>query len=259
MGALSDLVPLADLGLTDGRLLLAAAVFIVGGFLRGFIGFGSALVVVPVLSLAYGPRVGVAAFTVVEVAAIVRLLPDAVRHADRRTTLPLIATIVLAAPLGTWALANIDVRLMKGVISGTVLAMVALIALNWRFRQAARMPVVLAAGALSGLIQGSTGVGGPPVVALFLSRPDPPDTIRGNILAGLGSLGLIVVVVYGTFGLLTPLVLWLGVLAMPPYLIAIGLGARYYSREGNRFYRSAALVVLSAIALATLAAALTTG
>lgn len=258
MGALLELVPLGDLGLYDGRLILAAAAIIVGGFLRGFIGFGAALVVVPVLSLAYGPRVGVAAFAVAEVAAILRLLPDAVRHADRRSTLPLIAAIAAAVPIGAWALATTDVRIMKGVIAAAVLLMVTLIASDWRFRQASRLPVILAAGAMSGLIQSSTGVGGPPLVALFLSRPDPPDTLRGNILAGLGALSLIVIVVFWLFGLLTPLVLWMGVLAMPPYLIAIGLGARYYDREGNRFYRSAALVVLAAIALVTLVTALTT-
>ena len=79
------------------------------------------------------------------------------------------------------------------------------------------------------------------------------------LMIGLGALIAVVLVIFWAFGLLTRTALWLGGLAIPLYLLAIGLGARYYGREGNRYYRTAALLVLAAIALATLVTALTTG
>ena len=47
----------------DGRLMVAIAAVLVGGFLRGFVGFCAALVIIPVLSLAHGPLLAVPALT----------------------------------------------------------------------------------------------------------------------------------------------------------------------------------------------------
>lgn len=40
----------------DERLLLIAVAVALAGFLRGFIGFGAALVSIPVISLVFGPQ-----------------------------------------------------------------------------------------------------------------------------------------------------------------------------------------------------------
>ena len=86
----------------DGRLMIAIASVLLGGFLRGFVGFGAALVIVPVLSLAYGPLVAIPTLTVMGIPTLLQLLPDAVRHSDRRIIGPMSTAILLSAPLGTW-------------------------------------------------------------------------------------------------------------------------------------------------------------
>ncbi|MDZ7712915.1 MAG: hypothetical protein U5L06_07280 [Rhodovibrio sp.] len=60
----------------DGRL---------GGIVRGFSGFGSAMLLVPSLSALYGPQVAIPMLGVMELAVGGQLLPRAIRSAEPRT------------------------------------------------------------------------------------------------------------------------------------------------------------------------------
>ena len=66
-------------------LAIAAVIVAVAGIVRGFSGFGSALVMSPALSLLFGPPAAIATMTLMEVPTLVQLLPDAWRHGDRRS------------------------------------------------------------------------------------------------------------------------------------------------------------------------------
>jgi uncharacterized membrane protein YfcA len=241
-----------DLIELDQRLAFAAVVVACAGFLRGFVGFGSAMVIVPVLALAYGPRAAVAMHAVMELPAILWLMPSVVRHAERVTVAPMILAMLVATPLGAAILKSVDAESMKIVISTVVLAMVVFLARDWSFPDRFGASATVCAGALGGLMQGATGLGGPPVVAALLARADGASTTRGNILAAMGATILIAFATFWVYGLLSRVVMVVGILAMPVYIVAIGLGSRYFHRGGGRYFRGAVLAVLAVIALASL-------
>ena len=112
----------------DPRLVLVAAAVFVGGFIREFVGFGAALVSVPVMSLIFGPRMAVAVSSVMAIPAILQLLPEAVRHSERPVVLPIAAAIFMATPVGSTLLMVVDPAVMRIVISGLVVLMVAVLA-----------------------------------------------------------------------------------------------------------------------------------
>jgi uncharacterized membrane protein YfcA len=152
----------------DARFAVVCLAAFVGGFMRGFVGFGAALVTIPVLSLAYEPRLAVAAMTVVGIPTLFQLLPDAIRTSERPIVVPISLAILLSAPLGTWILVSVSPALMKIVISLLVVIMVVMLMRGWRLEQQVGSPVLIAAGIAGGLVQGTAGIGGPPVVAVAL-------------------------------------------------------------------------------------------
>ena len=241
----------------DGRLMVAIAAVLVGGFLRGFVGFGAALVIVPVLSLAYGPLVAIPALTVIGIPTLVQLLPDAIRHSERRIVVPMSAAILLSAPLGTWVLVSVAPALMKMVISGLVIGLVGMLARGWKLDGDVSRPVLVLAGVAGGLVQGAAGVGGPPVVAIALSRPGSPTEQRGNVLALMTAISLASLAPLSFFGLFTREAVVIGLVLLPVYGAAILIGSRYFSGGGKRHFRHAAIGLLLVIGLATFAIALT--
>ena len=145
---------------------------------------------------------------------------------------------------------------MRIVISVMVLLMVCLLATNWRYTGPTRLPVSLGAGSVSGLIHGSTGVGGPAVVAVLMARDDATDTTRANIIAMMGAMIVGGLPIMWAYGLLTPRVLIVGIVAAPVYFASIYIGSRFYDGHGQKLHRRVSLTTLGIIAAGTLVAAI---
>lgn len=236
----------------DLRLLAVVAAVLIGGFMRGFVGFGGALVTVPILSVVWGPQAAVAITGVMGIPSLFQLLPEAVRYSERPIVIPVALSTFLTAPIGSWILVSADPKLMTIVISGLVIAMVAMLARGWTSKTEIRLPALIGAGAAGGLIQGAAGIGGPPVVAVALSRAGSPKQQRANVLAVMTAIASASLLPLWYFGVLTRQVFIAGVLLFPLYVAATTFGSRYFSKGGHRHYRRAALTTLAAIAIATL-------
>ncbi|MDH3579233.1 MAG: sulfite exporter TauE/SafE family protein [Hyphomicrobiales bacterium] len=257
MGEYFDPAYSLETGLFDSRIIIALAAVALGGFLRGFTGFGGALVIVPVLSILFTPREAVAMHVVMEIPGVLQLMPTAVRHAERKIVLPMLAALLVTTPIGVLLLVLINQDTMRIVISVAVLLMVGLLAGNWRYAGSPRPGVTVATGIVSGLAQGATGIGGPPIVVMLLSHDVVADSVRANVIAMMGSLTLVALPVLWAYGLLTPPVLLVGAISAFVYFGTVYLGTRFYAGRGKELYRRVSLAVLAAIALTTLLAALT--
>ena len=240
----------------DGRLAVVFIVVMVAGLLRGFVGFGAALISVPVFSLVLGPHAAIAVNNVMGLPAVFLLLPEAVRRAERAVVLPICTAIFAAAPIGTWALVSIDPAIMSVAISTLVLLMVAFLASGWRLRGRIGIGKLVAAGVAGGFVQGVAGVGGPPVVAVALSRPGDASQQRANVLALMTAVSLSSILPLLYHGLFTRQTVIIGLVLIPFYSAATALGARYFTLGGQRHYRRAALATLATIGMATLIASL---
>jgi uncharacterized membrane protein YfcA len=246
-------VILSELGNMDPlHALIAAFVVFVGGFLRGFVGFGSALVIIPVLALIFTPKLAVVVFSIMDLPVMVQLLPTAVRSFSSRTVVPMILSLLAGIPVGVYALTTIDTDIMRIVISVLVLIMVGLLALNTRMAFAAGTKASVAGGVVSGVIQGAASIGGPPVVTLLLSRGDAPDTTRANVVIMMSSLILASIPVFLAYGLMSVRFLILGGLAAPLYMLAAYLNSRYFKIGGSGIYRTVAILILGLTAISTL-------
>ena len=101
----------------DHRLVVVIASVCLGGFIRGFTGFGSALAIIPSLALLFSPREAVAMHAVMEVPVILSMAATAARGANRPVIAPMLAGLVLATPAGAYVLAVVRPDVMKIVIS----------------------------------------------------------------------------------------------------------------------------------------------
>ena len=104
-------------------------------------------------------------------------------------------------------------------------------------------------------MQGCAGIGGPPVVAIALSRPGSAHTQRANVIGVMTAVALSAIPPLAWYGLYTVEVLIVGGLLIPVSYVGTLIGARYFQYGGHRLYRRAALATLLAVGSATLVAA----
>src|SRR5262249_41939217 len=151
----------------DPRFALGVAISILAGLVRGFSGFGSALVYVPLMSALYGPRLATTSLAVIDVFAAVTFVPRVWPKAVWRDVFPLAAAALVAAQFGSLILKYADPIALRWFITALVLTVVAVLASGWRYHGRPVLIVTLGVGALSGLLGSAVQMAGPPVIVYW--------------------------------------------------------------------------------------------
>src|SRR3984885_13450500 len=175
----ASLLP-ADISLNVAIAICAVA--FVSGTARGFSGFGSALIFMPLASSLAGPRLVAALLLIIDFVAAAPLVPNAWKHADRRATGVMVLGALIGVPVGTWFLSRLDPVTTRWIISGFVSALLLLLLSGWRYRGPDHVVLSVGIGALSGFCSGLAQTGGPPIVGYWLGRPIASHIARANII-----------------------------------------------------------------------------
>ena len=183
----------------DALFWIMAGFAAMAGLMRGFAGFGSAMVLSPLLAHFYSPATAVLAIAVMEVAVSVQLVPKALPDVQWRFVGPVTLAALLGMPLGIWALVAVDPEIIARFVAGLVLAFVLVLASGWRYSGRQRLPVTLGIGGICGALISSTSVGGPPILIYMMAGHQTAKQVRANIIIFFAVLEAII-----------PFVLWAG-------------------------------------------------
>ena len=235
---------------------LIALVVIFSGFLRGFIGFGSGLLMIPILSYFYSPVFAMIFNIVIEIPATIYLTFVGIKKSNLKEITPMMFTMMLTIPFGTIFLVSVDEQIIRTLMSLLLIFFVILIATGWRIKSTITKYVLVLGGAISGLMQGATGMGGPPYVTVLLSKNDSDDVARANILVITSGLVISAIISLYYFGLFTKDILLTGALSAPIYVFATYIGTKFFNYSGNKYFRNSSLIALGVVGLATLIGAL---
>ena len=162
------LIP-ADVSINAAIAICAIA--FVSGTARGFSGFGSALIFMPLASSIAAPRLVAALLLIIDFVAAAPLLPDAWKQADRKATAVMVFGALIGVPIGTYFLSRLDPVTTRWIISVFVFALLLLLLSGWRYRGKDHAAISVGIGGLSGFCSGLAQTGGPPIVGYWLGRP----------------------------------------------------------------------------------------
>ena len=87
---------------------LIVIVVVLSGFLRGFIGFGSGLLMIPILSYFFSPIFAMVFNIVIEIPATIYLTFIGIKKSNLKEITPMMLTMMLTIPFGTVFLFSIE-------------------------------------------------------------------------------------------------------------------------------------------------------
>jgi uncharacterized membrane protein YfcA len=244
--SLSELIPA---GASTNTALAICAIAFISGTARGFSGFGSALIFMPLASSLAAPRLIATLLLIVDFVGALPLLPNAWRQADRRATAVIVAGALVGVPIGTWLLTRLDPVTTRWIISGFVAALLLLLLSGWRYRGPDHVALSVGIGALSGFCSGLAQTGGPPIVGYWLGRPVASHIARANIMLFFGASDFFSMVSYAATGLINRDAILFSFLVGPVYAIGIGCGSLLFGRASDAIFRG---ICYALIALAVL-------
>jgi uncharacterized membrane protein YfcA len=243
------------LGLIPAEVSLNAAIAIcavafVSGTARGFSGFGSALIFMPLASSIADPRLVAALLLIIDFVAAAPLLPGAWEKADRKATAVMVAGALIGVPIGTYFLSRLEPVTTRWIISAFVFALLLLLLSGWRYRGKDHAAVSVGIGGLSGFCSGLAQTGGPPIVGYWLGRPVASIVARANILLFFGASDFFSMISYATTGLISRESLVLSLIVGAVYAFGVAFGASLFGRASEKVFRAIcyALIALAVIA-----------
>lgn len=219
--------------------MVPAALFtaFLAGLARGFSGFGSGLIYMPIASAALGPRVAVASLLIFDF--IVAGLPmlRRVRDIELKGMLPVAAGISLFTPVGGWIAAHGDPTVIRWCISAIVFLAILLLTTGVKWHGRETLPVTLAVGALSGTFGGMAALSGIVVVIYWLARDLDPAILRRNMFTLLLLTAVVQAVTFALNGLLTEQVFAISALMLLPYVAGTFIGSMVFPLASPRTFR----------------------
>jgi uncharacterized membrane protein YfcA len=220
-------------------------------FVRGYSGFGFSLLAITSMSLLLPPAEIIPPIFMMEVLASLSLLPGIWKDIHWRALGLLLAGCAIATPIGVWLLVAIPAAPMKIALAIVVLVAVALLSRGYARQTMPNRAETVATGAVSGLLNGALGIGGPPVIIFFFSSPAGATMSRASLIAyfiGTDTLGLGFL---ATEGLITRDAITALLVMTPALLIGQWVGSRSFARSDPEAFRRWVLRLLAVLAVLT--------
>jgi uncharacterized protein len=234
---------------SDRRFIAAAAIAIVSGVVRGFSGFGSALIYIPLTAAVYDPLTAAITFVLIDFATGVSFVMGTWRQARWHEVLPLAAAAIASAQFGTLILQYADPTLLRWMICILVAAIVGVLVSGWRYEGSPHLAVTIAVGLFAGILGGAVQISGPPIVIYWLGSMHDVGIVRASLISYFGLFSAGSVATYYFHGLLTAKLIALAILLGPLHVVAMWAGGKAFHLASPATYRRVAYatIIVSAI------------
>lgn len=216
----------------------------VAGLVRGFTGFGTALIFVPVAGIFLGPSEVIAVITLTGVASMSALLPRAWGQSDRAEVGFLVLAALFTVPLGLWLMQQMDGSVVRWIVAAVAGGTLASLVAGWRYTGQVRRALLLPIGAVAGVVGGMTGLTGPVVILFYLSGQSAAQSVRANTILFLAALDIAIISNLLLQGAVEWRVAILAALLAVPYFVTSLIGQSLFDPRHERLYRWAAYAVI---------------
>lgn len=224
--------------------MTVAILSLVAGAVRGFVGFGAGMIMIPFISAMYGPKIGASSILVADTVLTIPYLLQSIKRFEPKTVAPVALGAVLAIPVGAYLLTTIDPTPIRWALVPIIVVLLGIILSGWRYHGTPKVIVSLLVGATSGFLSGLIQLSGPPVVVLWISGPAEPRTIRANIFVFFGVTSVVAVVAYVVAGVFGRALVPVLVPMIPCYAIGLALGGRFFGKANPVLFRRVAVALI---------------
>ncbi len=222
---------------------------VVAGIVRGFCGFGSAMVYLPVAGQVLTPFEAITTILAMELIAPLIHVPRALKDGHPGDVMRLTIGAVVAVPIGVLILSIVDPDVFRWTVSIVAILLLTMLIAGVRYRGVLTKPMIYGTGAAGGFLGGSAGLPGPPIILLYMASTLPAAAVRANNTLYLLTVDVVMIAVLYLRGFLQASAVVLGILLILPYLLGNWIGGLLFRPEAEALYRRIAYAIIAASAI----------
>lgn len=236
----------------DSITIYVLVVIFFATLIRSALGFGEALIAVPLLALRIPVKVAAPLAVLVSVMVAAVIIIQDWRKIHVRSATWLVISALFGIPLGLLLLTRVNEHAVK-IILGLIIVSFSVYSLTAKARlhlEKDHRAWLLGSGFCSGILGGAYGMNGPPLVIYGSLRRWSPQHFRATLQGYFLLASLVGLIGYAAAGLWVHEVTRYFVLSLPGTFVAIILGRMLNHRlKGDSFFRYvyAMLIVIGAV------------
>ena len=212
------------------------AVLFLATLVRSTLGFGEALVAVPLLALVMPVQVAAPLSVLVSITVAGVVVIQDWRNVHIRSAGWLVLSTLFGIPLGLLLLKTVPESIVKAILGAFIVAFAIYTLLVRRQRELSNDRLAPLFGFTAGVLGGAYGMNGPPLVVYGMLRGWTPTQFRATLQGYFLVASIVGMAGYALTGLWTPIVSGYFLLSLPLALIAIILGHAIHRRlSSTRF------------------------
>lgn len=223
--------------ISSSTIILILTIIFVGSFIRSSIGFGEAVVGMPLLALFIDIKSATPLMALTASTLVILLLITSWRKMNIKDVWPFVISTMLGLPIGLYYLKNTSEVLIK-VVLGILLILFGLYYLfvkNLPHLRNEKLSVLF--GFVAGVLGGAYNTNGPPTVIYGVLRRWSPQHFRATLQGIFFPTGLIITISHGISGLWTEFVITSYLFSLPVILIAFYFGNKVHSRIDEQKFK----------------------
>ncbi len=205
-------------------MLIVMGILFLSTFIRSALGFGDALIAMPLLTIAVGLQVATPLTAMAATTIAITILLRSWKKVDLKAAWRLVLTTWIGIPIGIYFLKAAPDLIVKSLL-GILITAFGLYNLiipnlprlkneNWAYLT----------GIIAGILGGAYNTNGPPVVIYGMLRRWDPEKFRATLQGYFLPTGLAILISHGLSGLWTPPVVNFYLVSIPLILAAVFLG-----------------------------------
>ena len=226
-------------------ILLALIVLAFGaGTVRGFAGFGDALIFLPLAGMLVAPITSLFLFMLIASPGPIPLVKEAVKTAPFRIYGTISALMLLFLPLGFWLLSMMEADYFRALTASLALTLAILMFVGWKPNVPITMISLVILGILCGIIGGASGAPGALIVFFFINAGLLAKDVRASttiILFVFDAAILLMIVITGKFEWSSLLI---ATFLLPAYIIGGWIGKKFFDPSKEKLFRNVALCAI---------------
>lgn len=226
------------------EIIVLPLIIVAAGFLQGLTGFGFVLIALPLLGLFVPLKTVIPLLNMLALCISVYLslkMRQSIRF--RNITMLFLATLP-GIPLGVYTLQQVSAQWLSLALGVLMISFTGYLFLAKPKPRPLGMPWTLSAGFFSGILAGSIGAGGPPVIIYSSMQPWSKDESKGTLAFCFSITSLLVLANHAISGLITKDVLEYFTIFSPALAIGIALGVFAYKHISDQGYRKLAFFLV---------------
>lgn len=231
--------------ITLTTLIFGSLTILAAGLTSGLTGFGYGLVSVPLLILILPPQTVVPIIVILSTIINITVAWEARKHISLRRIWTLLIGGMIGTPVGAYFLKSLDANVLKVWIGGVIVVFGVLFLKGFKKQVAHEKLALLPIGLVSGLLNGSTSMSGPPVILFFSNQSLDKQTFRASLVTYFTALNFFTIPVFLANGLFTLTTVKYSLIFLVPMFIGVTIGIKLSHRLPENLFRRIALIIVT--------------